>query len=51
MLICNEKYDDAEEVLRSILAVRREDRQTISRARSELVRLYELQGRLWALEW
>jgi tetratricopeptide (TPR) repeat protein len=46
MLIWNKKYGAAESLLRSIIASSGDDQQTVSRAKGEIVRIYQMQGRL-----
>jgi tetratricopeptide (TPR) repeat protein len=45
MLIWNKQYATAETLLRSIVAAAGDDQQTVSRAKGEIVRIYEMQGR------
>lgn len=46
MLVWNKQYDTAEALLRSIIASAGDDQQTISRAKGEIVRIYEMQGKM-----
>lgn len=45
-LIWSKQFPDAESLLRSIIQVAGDDKQTVSRAKGEIVRIYELQGKL-----
>jgi tetratricopeptide (TPR) repeat protein len=46
MLTRSKQYAEAETVLRAIIQTAAEDKQTISRAKSEIVKIYEMQGRV-----
>jgi len=46
MLTWNKQYDAAETLLRSIIAAAGDDQQTVSRAKGEIVRIYEMQGKM-----
>ncbi len=46
MLIWHKQYTEAERLLRSIIKAAGDDRQTNSHAKSEIVRIYEIQGKL-----
>ena len=46
MLVWDKKYAEAEALLRSIIETAGDDKQTLTRAKSEIVRIYEMQGKL-----
>lgn len=46
MLVWNKQYDAAELLLRSIIQAAGGDQQTISRAKGEIIRIYEMQGKM-----
>ncbi len=46
MLIWNKQYTEVETLLRSIIQAAVDDQQTISRAKGEIVRIYEMQGKM-----
>jgi len=49
MLILNKQYTEAEKLLRSIIQTAGEDKQTTSRSKSGIIRIYEMQGKLTEL--
>lgn len=46
MLIWNKRYDEAEKLLRLIIQAAGDNKQIESRAKGEIVRIYEIQGRI-----
>jgi len=50
MLIWTKQYDEAEALLRSIREANKDDKQTASRVNSELIRIYQMQGKMGEIE-
>jgi tetratricopeptide (TPR) repeat protein len=50
MLIWNKQYDEAETLLRAIRSANKDDKQIVSRVNSELIRIYQMQGKMGEVE-
>lgn len=50
MLIWNKQYTEAEALLRAIRDANKDDKQTVSRVNSELIRIYQMRGKMGEIE-